>query len=158
MKGILMTPTNDKGKLWIPVQKADIRARGIADRHYSRQKKGSPQFTRPGNNLVLLTVDCSALWVSWKPSNGIERMDNAGDVYECTIFHRDGGWLASEMILAAMQFTEEIWGVPPDGWITYVGKDKVKSSNPGYCFLKAGFVKDGTNKKGNLLRLVYRIR
>lgn len=138
---------------WIVVSKGDIRARGIADRHYSRQKKGSPQFTRPGNNLVLLLEDCSSLWVSWKPSNGIKRMDGFTDVYECTIFHRDGGRLASELILSAIERTEEIWGKPLNGWITYIADDKVQSPNPGYCFKKAGFKYDGRNKKGNLTRL-----
>uniref|UniRef100_A0A6M3LF66 Uncharacterized protein n=2 Tax=viral metagenome TaxID=1070528 RepID=A0A6M3LF66_9ZZZZ len=139
---------------WIVVSKGDIRARGIADRHYSRQKKGTPLFTRPGNNLVFLTKDCSALWVSWKPANGIKRMDTAGDVYECTIFHRDGGVLASELVREAIELTEQLWGKSPDGWITYIADDKVKSVNPGYCFKQAGFQVAGRNKKGNLTKLV----
>jgi len=140
---------------WISVSKGDIRARGIADRHYSRQKVGTPQFTRPGNNLVLLLEDCSALWVSWKPANGIKRMDNAGDVYECTIFHKDGGGVASEMIIEAMNITETLWGKPEDGWITYIADAKVKSVNPGYCFKMAGFVHAGRNKRGNLSKLLF---
>lgn len=141
---------------WLTVSKGDIRARGIADRHYSRQKVRSPQFTRPGNNLVLLTEDCSSLWVSWKPANGIKRMDGLGDVYECTIFHRDSGDLASDLIKAAIVLTEQIWGIPKEGWVTYIADDKVQSPNPGYCFKMAGFVVDGRNKKGNLTRLVLR--
>jgi len=139
---------------WIVVSKGDIRARGIADRHYSRQTKGSPQFTRPGNNLVLLLEDCSALWVSWKPANGLKRMDNAGEVYECTIFHNEGGELSSELIKQAIEITEKLWGIPKDGWITYIADEKVKSVNPGYCFKVAGFVYAGRNKKGNLSKLL----
>jgi len=139
---------------WIVVSKGDIRARGIADRHYSRQKIGTPQFTRPGNNLVMLLEDCSSLWVSWKPANGIKRMDNAGEVYECTIFHKDGGGVASELIKGAIEVTEELWGKPKDGWITYIADKKVQSVNPGYCFKKAGFIHSGRNKKGNLTKLL----
>lgn len=148
-----MTYWQKKTMQWLVVSKGDIRARGIADRHYSRQKKRTPQFTRPGKNLVLLTEDCSALWVSWCPADGIERMDRLGDVYECTIFHRDGGPLASELIRAAIELTEKLWGTPKDGWVTYIADDKVKSVNPGYCFKMAGFVSDGRNKAGNLTRL-----
>ena len=139
---------------WIIVSKGDIRARGIADRHYSRQTVRAPQFTRPGNNLVLLLEDCSALWVTWKPANGIKRMDDMGECYECTIFHNDGGILSSALILTAIELTEQVWGKPPNGWLTYIADAKVKSVNPGYCFLKAGFKRAGRNKKGNLTKLV----
>ena len=138
---------------WNIVSKGDIRARGIADRHYSRQTKRSPQFTRPGNNLVLLTLDCSALWVSWKPSNGIKRMDNLVNVYECTIFHNDGSLLSSELIKEAIELTEQLWGKPEGGWVTYIADSKVRSVNPGYCFKMAGFKNNGRNKKGNLTKL-----
>jgi len=141
---------------WIVVSKGDIRARGIADRHYSRQKVGSPQFTRPGNNLVLLLQDCSALWVSWKTADGIKRMDDAGQVYECTIFHNDGNILSSELISTAVSLTEKVWGKPKDGWITYVADNKIKSVNPGYCFLMAGWKRNGRNKKGNLTKLIFK--
>ncbi len=137
---------------WIVVNKGDIRARGLADRHYSRQTKYAPQFTRPGNNLVLLSQDCSALWVTWKPADGIKRMDGFDGYYECTIFRREGEGLASEMIKAAIEKTEGIWG-KPQGWITYIGDVDVKSPNKGYCFKRAGFRLIGRNKKGNLSRL-----
>ncbi|KKM70534.1 hypothetical protein LCGC14_1439730 [marine sediment metagenome] len=140
---------------WLPVSKCDIRARCIADRHYSRQKIGAPQFTRPGNNLVFLLEDCSALWVSWKPANGISRMDDAGNAYECTIFRNEGKLLSSDLIKAAVQLTEEIWGKPKDGWITYIGDKVVKSVNKGYCFKMAGFKVVGRNKKGNLTKLMF---
>ncbi len=139
---------------WIVVSKGDIRARGIADKHYSRQTKGSPQFTRPGKNLVLLLENCSALWVSWRPANGINRMDHLGEVYECTIFRNEGDLLSSSLILSAIQLTEEVWGKPKDGWVTYIADAKVQSVNPGYCFKKAGFINKGRNKRGNLTRLV----
>ena len=145
----------DEPPKWVSVQKCDIRARLIADRHYSRQTVGSPQFTRPGKNIVLLLEDCSALWVSWKPANGIKRMDKAGEVYECTIFRNEGDYLSSELIKSAVMETECIWGKPLDGWITYVADNKVLSSNPGYCFLRAGWEKRGRNKKGNLTKLLF---
>lgn len=137
---------------WIIVQKADIRARGIADRHYNRQSIRASQFTRPGYNLVLLLEDCSALWVSWRPA-GQKRMDNAGDVYECTLFRNEGKMLSSELIRSAVELTEEVWGEPIDGWLTYINTKKVRSHNPGYCFLMAGWHRNGKSKRRGLLKL-----
>ena len=51
---------------WRLSHRADARALPIADRHYNRQKVGTPQFVPPGRCLVLLTEDAGALWVtSW---------------------------------------------------------------------------------------------
>ncbi|CAM4521976.1 hypothetical protein [Paenibacillus typhae] len=41
---------------WLVVTKGGDSCRRLADRHYSRQTVGSPQFTRPGRNLVLRTA------------------------------------------------------------------------------------------------------
>lgn len=138
---------------WIPVNKGDVRARGLADRHYNRQTKYAPQFTRPGNNLVFLTQDCRAVWVSWKPAQDIKRMDEYTGAYECTIFRNESDILSSELIKEAVELTEEIWGAPENGWITYVMQDKIKSVNPGYCYLKAGWRHDGKSKTKGLVRL-----
>lgn len=49
---------------WRRSFRADPEAVAIADRHYNRQKVGSPQFVPPGRCLVLLAE--RALWVtSW---------------------------------------------------------------------------------------------
>lgn len=51
---------------WRLSDRADPAALPVADRHYNRQKIGSPQFVPPGRCLVLLTEDRTALWVtSW---------------------------------------------------------------------------------------------
>jgi hypothetical protein len=51
---------------WYLSHRADPRALVLADRHYNRQKIGSPQFVPPGRCLVLLTRNADALWVtSW---------------------------------------------------------------------------------------------
>src|SRR5690242_7545534 len=54
------------GVSWYLSHRADPRAVPLADRHYNRQKPGTPQFVPPGRCLVLLTADAGALWVtSW---------------------------------------------------------------------------------------------
>lgn len=39
--------------IWSLSDRFDPRARGLADRHYNRQKPGTPQFVPPGRCLVL---------------------------------------------------------------------------------------------------------
>lgn len=39
--------------IWQLSDRADPEARRIADRHYNRQKPGTPQFVPPGRCLVL---------------------------------------------------------------------------------------------------------
>ena len=55
--------------IWHLSNRADPRARDIADRHYNRQKPGTPQFVPPGRCCVLYTETDSgkALWVTSYP-------------------------------------------------------------------------------------------
>lgn len=135
---------------WIVTNKGDQECRRLADRHYSRQKIGSRQFCRPGRNLVLKTEGADAVWVTW---SGIR--DDGIDAWECTIFRNESTHLSSALIREAIELTLREWGQPPpDGIITYVDQTKVRSVNPGFCFLKAGWRKSGRSKRRNLLRLV----
>jgi len=127
---------------WTLINKGDHRALSLADRHYTRQKPGSNQFCRPGRNLVLLTEDEKALWVTW---NGIR--DDGWDAWECTLFRNEGNYLSSHLIVLALGITRHLWGEPPtDGIITYVGEHL-----RGGCFHAAGFRKAGMSKSGKLL-------
>jgi hypothetical protein len=136
---------------WMTTHKGDISCRKLADRHYSRQTIGDPQFCRPGRNLVLRTAAGDAVWVTW---HGIR--DDGLQAWECTIFRNESSYQSSDMISDAIEATIALWGNPPnDGIITYVAADKVKSSNPGYCFKKAGFKHIGESKKRHLLLLQY---
>lgn len=134
-----------EGKIltWELINKGDYRALSLADRHYTRQTPGSPQFCRPGKNLVLLSDREDALWVTW---SGI-RDDGWGDAWECTLFRNEGAYLSSHLIVLALGITRHIWGDPPEsGMITYVGQHL-----RGGCFHAAGFRKDGESKGGKPL-------
>lgn len=134
---------------WINTNKGDQECRALADRHYSRQKVGSRQFCRPGRNLVLKTENADAVWVTW---SGIR--DDGIEAWGCTIFRNESPHLSSELIREAIDITIREWGTPPpDGIITYVDSSKVRSANPGFCFLMAGWAKTGHSKRRKLLRL-----
>src|SRR5262249_22729845 len=111
----------------------DPAARALADRHYSRRKSkvGSNQIGRAGRRLVFVSPCERALWVSRWP---YAHLSNDGlDAWRCSYFRNEGAGLSSNLILAAMELTAELWGdVPPDGWVTWVDRRKVASTNPGY--------------------------
>jgi hypothetical protein len=135
---------------WIEVKDGDDRARGIFDRHYSRHhyKDGRKprQFVGPGFKMVLLTVDCQALFV-WRKF--IDKSGQKG--INCAVFRNESSLLSSDLILQAESLAMERW--PGERFYTYVNPRKIRSTNPGFCFLKAGWQKCGITKKLKLVIL-----
>jgi hypothetical protein len=135
---------------WRRSDRADPRALPLADRHYNRQKIGSPQFVPPGRCLVLLTDDRSAVWVTSWPQAEFVRHDWAG-AWVNSLFRREGGpHLASDLIRWAVAHSRAEWpNVPPLGMVTFVDPDKTRRKrDPGRCYRKAGFVVAGETKGG----------
>jgi len=121
----------------------------LADRHYNRQKVGSPQFVPPGRCVVLLTKPASALWVTSWPFAEYTRHEWGG-AWVNSLFRNESPHLSSDLIREAVAATRHVWGPPREGLITFVDAGKVKSANPGFCYLKAGFVRVGKTKGGLL--------
>ncbi len=133
---------------WHLSHRADPRALPLADAHYNRQKPGTPQFVPPGRCLVLLTGDALALWVTSWPFAEFTRHAWAGAWVNST-FRNTGAGLSSALILEAIAATRAHFGEPPPlGLITFVNADKIRSTNPGYCYLRAGFSRVGETKGG----------
>ncbi len=123
--------------LWTLSHKYDELGASLADRHYNRRTVGSPQFVPPGRSVVLIGKQRRAVWVSWQ-SDYIKHA--WPDCWGNTLFRSEGEGLASELITSAVAATRAVWGEPPPhGVITFVDPDKVRSSNPGYCYRCAGF-------------------
>ena len=121
------------------------------DPHYSRRKIGSPQFMPPGETLVLVTPARNSVFGWWRPHprSGVTAM-NGLDGWTCTIFRRMGGAKASDLVLAAELALADADTAAPcgaDGLLTYVPPSKINSTNPGWCFQLAGWVKNGWSKK-----------
>lgn len=141
---------------WQLSHRAAPKGREIADRHYSRQKVGSPQFVKPGSCLVLLTD--SALWVSSAPYQRFVKHAWAG-AWECSTFRNEGGERGSELIREAVAATLHHYGDPPAlGMITFIDPRKVagyfvrtpegRELRWGYSFRQAGFEFCGWTKGG----------
>lgn len=134
---------------WRLSHRADKRALPIADRHYNRQKVGSPQFVPPGRCVVLLAD--SALWVTSWPYAQYVNHAWAG-AWVNSMFRREGGPQASELIREAVAATRWVWpDIPPLGLITFIDQSKVRRKRDfGRCYLRAGFKAVGFTKGGLL--------
>lgn len=132
--------------IWVVSNKFDPDGARLADGHYSRRKVGSRQFMPPGDTIVLITSDKSAVFGWWRPHprSGIRAM-NGLDGWTCSIFRNTRpDVLSSTLILSAEEILlqeSDTGPCGPSGMLTYVWDKKVKSSNPGYCFKLAGWIK-----------------
>jgi len=143
-----------QSKRWIWSNRADPECAALADRHYNRQKVGSKQFVPPGRCIVLKSVCRKAVWVTSYPYAQYVKHAWAG-AWVNSLFRNEGAGLSSELILEAIAatrtLTHQTWGDPPPlGIITFVDPAKVRSSNPGYCYQRAGFRHVGYAKDGKL--------
>jgi hypothetical protein len=122
----------------------DPECAALADRHYSRRKVGARQFCYSGRKLVLRNAEGTVLFV-WMFPDAKLRMDTQTG-YNCAIFRNESTRRSSEIILEAERFAVAKWG--PDRAYTFVDPRKVKSPNPGWCFIAAGWKPCGRTKSG----------
>jgi hypothetical protein len=151
-------PTRAALQPWRWSYRADPRAVPLADRHYTRQRIGAPQFVPPGRCTVLLTDDADALWVTSWPLAAYVRHAWPGALI-CSLFRRESRCphRASDLIIAACAATRAHWPTLPErGMVTFVDPNKVRRKrDPGRCFRRAGFVPVGYTV-GGLLALQLR--
>lgn len=143
---------------WCMSHRADPAAVRLADRHYNRQKIGSPQFAPPGSCAVFLTDCARAFWVTSAPFAEYVRHAWAG-AWVCSAFRSEGAGKASDLIRQAVAATLAHYGEPPAlGMVTFIDRSKVKPIMRrgqkvwGYTYRKAGFI-DAGETKGGLLAL-----
>jgi hypothetical protein len=132
---------------WCPSWRADPVARPLADRHYNRQRVGSPQFVPPGR-CVVLRIDDRALWVTSWPQAAYVQHAWAG-AWVNSLFRNEGAGLSSALIAAAVAATCAHWIPPPLGIVTFVDPAAVRHKrDPGRCYRKAGWRHVGFTKAG----------
>ena len=76
--------------IWLPSHRAHTPARLLADRHYSRQKPGSPQFMPPGSCRVLVAANKKAVFGLSNPDPRYVGHEWAG-AWICSIFRNENG-------------------------------------------------------------------
>ena len=134
---------------WSISFRADPAVRVLADRHYSRQSIGSPQFVPPGQCVVLRTLCGRASWVTL--SQRPEYVKHAWPLaWNNSLFRNEGAGLSSELIREAIAATLAKWPAPsPQGIVTFVDPSKVRHKRDhGRCYLRAGFRRVGVTNGG----------
>lgn len=135
------------GKRLYPISPSDPGVRALAYRHYSIKRPHGDSWWSPAKTLCLTNADRTILFVWQNPQPEYRKDGQLG--YNCTLFRNESRQLSSDIILEAEQIVVELWGASRA--YTYVDPSKVRSSNSGYCYLKAGWTKIGTSKSGKLL-------
>lgn len=134
---------------WLLTRDGDSAAfrlylRHYSARHYADGRVRKSLFAGVGEKTVLITPDEDAVFV-WRrqfiPSDG-----QAGVC--CSLFRNESQFLSSLLIEEACQIAWRRWGAVR--LFTYVKPDAIRSTNPGYCFKRAGFRYCGLNKSGRL--------
>ena len=142
--------------IWRLSHRADPAAVAIADRHYNRQKPGTPQFVPPGRCLVLLAP--AALWVtSWPLGEYVKHRWPGAWICSCFRREADAQGFASDTIREAVAATRWRWpNTPPLGMVTFIDQSRVSPimvrGRPtwGRTWLLAGFERDGETAGGLL--------
>lgn len=141
---------------WCVSHRADPAARKLADKHYNRQKIGSPQFAPTGSCAVFLSDDAKAFWITSAPLAEWVKHRWKG-AWVCSAFRSEGSGVASEMIREAVAATLNHYGEPPAlGLVTFIDAAEVEPVMVrglpafGFTWRKAGFHYDGKTEGGLL--------
>lgn len=135
-------------EVWIQVKDGDTACLLLFGRHYSKYhyKDGRKRnrFVGPGQRIVLVTADGKAMFV-WR-----KFIDASGQQgINCSVFRNESDMLSSYLINEAVKIAWKRW--PGERLYTYVNASKIKSTNPGCCFKKAGWRVCGQTKARKLL-------
>lgn len=134
---------------WCLTRDGDPYAYDLTRRHYSTRRYRQPrmrQFVGPGRKLVLLSTDGKAVFV-WRQFIDDALPKQTG--YNCAVFRNEGEVQSSVLIREAVAIVLGRWG--PGRCYTYVDARRIRSSNPGCCFKKAGWRCCGKTKGGKLI-------
>jgi len=135
------------GAHWFPVPDGSPHLRWMLNKHYSLRhyRYRKPKLScGPGYKMPLETTDGLASFI-WR-----KFIDKSGQVsVNCSMFRNEGPELSSSLILEAEQLAWGMW--PGERLYTYINPKKIRSTNPGYCFLMAGWSKCGISKGGLII-------
>jgi hypothetical protein len=163
---------NETTTEWLLSSSSDPRALTVVDEtlanigpHYSRRTPGSRTFTGCGQEIVLVTSCGRAVWAAVRQRTPAARNTGASRgrtaqtastpyVFRNMMFRNLGAGLSSTLIRAAVDATYRHWlarygELPSEHLRTEVKIDAIRSTNPGFCYLMAGWER-GVVKRGKL--------
>lgn len=135
---------------WLKARDANPHARELFDRHYSRYRyadgRKPKKFIGPGEYMLLMTPCGKAMfpWKKFRDASGQQGVN-------CGIFRNESAIRSSDLIREAVAMAWDRW--PNERLYTYVNPRKIRSTNPGCCFIKAGWRRCGITKARKLVIL-----
>ncbi len=141
---------NSPEPIWWLTKDGDKSCLALYERHYSayeyKDGRARFQFVGPGYSIVLRTARADAMFV-WR--DYIDDTIPKQDGIECAVFRNEGKILSSELVRQADAVADHAW--PSQRHYTKVNPAAIGSSNPGYCFLMAGWRRCGKTQNGKLI-------
>lgn len=140
--------------IWRLANRFDRQACALADRHYSRQKPGSPQMMPPGSCRVLVARNGKGVFGLSVPKPEFVKHAWAGAWIVSIFRNEESGPLASDMIREALAHMRTEYPVTDLGVVSFVDPRKVRGVMErgervkGFCFKRAGFRAVGETKGG----------
>jgi hypothetical protein len=145
----------DHAAHWWITRDGDVECLALYERHYSahRYRDGRQRklFAGPGAKVVLRTEDGRAffVWRQFKDDCIDARTGEPQAGINCAAFRSEGTCRSSCLIRQADAIADVVW--PDRRHYTYVDPTRVRSTNPGFCFLAAGWRRCGRTKSGLLV-------
>lgn len=139
--------------LWWITRDGDLDCLELYERHYSAYRyadgRRRTRFTGPGETVVLRTAAGDAVFV-WRRFIG-----GSGECgINCAVFRNESPHRSSDLIRQADAIADRLWSCRRH--YTYVNSEKIASTNPGFCFLAAGW-RRLQRRTGSGLRILERI-
>jgi len=137
---------------WYLTKDGDVSCLELYERHYScnhyADGRKRNQFVGPGAHIVLRTGDADAMFV-WR--DYIDDTIPPQDGVECAVFRNEAPrrYKSSELIRQADRVADHCW--PGERHYTKVNQEAVRSTNPGFCFVAAGWRRAGFTAGGLLV-------
>jgi hypothetical protein len=141
--------------LWWLTKDGDRTCLEMYERHYSargyRDGRRRVQFVGPGEKWVFRTFtgDAFFVWRKFIDDCIDERTGERQQGVNCAAFRNESPARSSDLIRQADAIADVLW--PDCRHYTYVDAAKIRSRNPGYCFLRAGWRRCGVTKSGLLV-------
>ena len=146
--------------IWWATTDQDVEAVAFYEQHYSAYRYADGrdrwQFLGPGDKYALRSCPWEPITALWGWRKFIDdcidwRSGERQQGVNCAVFRNESRVLSSECIREADAVADCLWA--DRRHYTYVDPKKVRSRNPGYCFLMAGWVRVPGFTKGGLIVL-----
>lgn len=140
---------------WWLTKDGDAACLDLYERHYSayryRDRRRRFLFVGPGDKLVLRTWagDAFFVWRQFRDACLDARTGAPQAGVNCAAFRNEGTHRSSDLIRQADAIADRCW--TDRRHYTYVDARALRSTNPGFCFLAAGWQRCGRTKSGLLI-------